>query len=502
MAAARRTDKPLEERHREQPRDVEDAAGAADALGEYRAMRRFERTPEPAGRAGKPHHKPIFVVQEHHATHLHYDFRLEADGVLKSWAVPKGPSTSPAEKRLAVRVEDHPLGYADFAGTIPEGQYGAGTVEIWDRGTWEHLGPGTVAEGLEAGRLDFTLAGEKLVGRFALVRMGGKRRGKENWLLIKARDEHARPGGNGKAPPAPARRAKAAPAPPPRPAAPPADVEVTNADKVFFPEAGYTKGDVFDYYRRVARWLLPHLKDRPVTLERLPEGVREGAAHFWQKNTPAHYPDWVPRVEMPDADGRPVRYVLVNDLQTLLYLVNQGALTFHTWPSRVSSPDRPDFVLFDLDPGEAGLAAAAEVARRLHAELKAEGHEALVKTSGRSGLHVLAPWRESGGYEEAREWARSVAARVAEALPERATVEVRKAKRAGRVYVDVLQNARGHHAVPPYVLRAVPGATVSMPLAWSEVTARLSPGRFEPRAALRRLARQKRDPLAALLPKP
>jgi bifunctional non-homologous end joining protein LigD len=151
---------------------------SARSLDEYRKKRDFAKTPEPAPGTGARHRRPIFVVQEHHASHLHYDFRLEADGVLKSWAVPKEPSLDPSRKRLAVHVEDHPLSYAGFHGTIPEGQYGAGEVRIWDRGTYENLLPGkSVTEDIAAGKLEFALHGKKLEGRFALVRMHGKGRG-------------------------------------------------------------------------------------------------------------------------------------------------------------------------------------------------------------------------------------------------------------------------------------------------------------------------------------
>jgi bifunctional non-homologous end joining protein LigD len=475
------------------------------ALEEYRAKRDFQKTPEPAAGPGGAHRRPIFVVQEHHASRLHYDFRLEADGVLKSWAVPKQPSLDLARKRLAVRVEDHPLGYATFAGTIPAGQYGAGTVTVWDHGTYDNLlidraEPQTVTEGIDAGRLEFVLHGDRLQGKFALVRMRGKGRGKENWLLIKLKDEFARADATEERPaarPAPKKQA-GPPATSPGTGPAPGEAAVTNPDKVWFPDLGITKGEVYDFYRRIAGRLLPHLSDRPATLERLPEGLGEGKTHFWQKNTPASYPDWVPRAELPGEGGKAVRYALVNDVPTLLYLVNQGTLTFHVWPSRVTNPDRPDYVLFDLDPGEATLAGAVAVARKLRELLDGEGREAFVKTSGKAGLHVLVRWDREGGFAEARAWAQRVAARVVEALPDLATAEIRKARRGRRVYIDVLQNARGHHAVPPYVLRAVPAASVSMPLQWRELTADLDPARYNLRTVFRRLARQKRDPLAAL----
>jgi bifunctional non-homologous end joining protein LigD len=165
----------------------------ADRLREYRAKRDFSRTPEPAPKRAKKTRRWLrYLIQKHAARRLHYDFRLEHDGALLSWAVPKGPSFDPADKRLAVRTEDHPLEYGKFEGTIPEGEYGAGTVMLWDTGTWAPIDDPD--EGLAKGKLAFVLDGERLTGRWALVRLrGGRRdRGKENWLLIKERDEYAR----------------------------------------------------------------------------------------------------------------------------------------------------------------------------------------------------------------------------------------------------------------------------------------------------------------------
>src|SRR3954447_12727754 len=158
------------------------------ALEEYKRKRQFEHTPEPPPKVEKES-RHRFVVQRHRASHLHYDFRLEMEGVLKSWAVPKGPSLDPADKRLAMQVEDHPVSYFDFEGIIPEGNYGAGTVMVWDTGTWEPLGD--VAEMLKKGDLKFQLNGKKLKGGFVLAKMRSRRPGSKGteWLLIKHRDE-------------------------------------------------------------------------------------------------------------------------------------------------------------------------------------------------------------------------------------------------------------------------------------------------------------------------
>ncbi|HEU4649451.1 MAG TPA: DNA polymerase ligase N-terminal domain-containing protein [Gemmatimonadales bacterium] len=166
------------------------------SLDEYRRKRDFSETPEPAGHVRRGDHDQIFVVQKHAATRLHYDFRLAIGGVLVSWAVPKGPSMNPAERRLAIRTENHPLDYADFEGVIPEGQYGAGTVMVWDTGAYEPQEDVPPGRQLTRGKLDVVLRGQKLRGGFTLVRTGTRPAGpgeRERWLLIKQRDEYADP---------------------------------------------------------------------------------------------------------------------------------------------------------------------------------------------------------------------------------------------------------------------------------------------------------------------
>jgi bifunctional non-homologous end joining protein LigD len=476
-------------------------APADQLLADYRRKRDFSKTPEPAPKRGKPHQRPIFVVQEHHARRLHYDLRLEADGVLKSWAVTKIPSMDPTVRRLAVRTEDHPLEYGNFEGDIPKGQYGAGHVEIWDRGTYENLSAGPLSDALNAGKVEIEFHGKKLKGKFALIRMAGSGR-RENWLLIKMKDQFARSSSShGRSDGALSRciggtathawsRAAVRHLP----------FELTNLDKVMFPEKGYTKGDVLHYYAAVARLLLAHLRNRPITLERLPDGVRPGAPHFWQKRTPSYYPDWIPRFETMSKEGKRVNYPLVNDERTLLYLVNQGTLTFHPWLSRTENIDHPDFVLFDLDLGTStAFADLIKIAKELHKQLDAERVDNFVKTSGKTGLHLLARWTEPGGYDDARAWAFSMAGRVTESLPDIATIERRKSARHGKAYVDVMQNAKGHHVVPLYVLRAVSSATVSTPLKWSEVASRLTPARFDLKTAPKRFEHQKKDLMEALI---
>lgn len=467
-----RLDKNPEEVRRETPKHL--SKKDLDSLNRYREMRNFNKTSEPAGaeRKTRPRaktKKPLFVIQKHHATRLHWDFRLESEGVLKSWAVTKEPSLDPSVKRLAVEVEDHPLEYAAFEGHIPKGQYGGGDVEIWDKGTFE--GPENFADAYKGGKIHFKLRGRRLKGDFTLVRMALHAVGsKPQWLLIKTKEKKEE-------------------------AEQPKRVVFTSEDKIMFPKKGITKGQIIEYYRAISPYLLPYLKDRPVTLERVPEGLLErDSPRFWQKNTPTYYPDWIMRAELISETGKPIRYALVNDLDTLLYLVNQGALTFHIWASTVHHLERPDFVLFDLDPGDAPFSHVVSLAKELHDLLDQHEVPSYLKTSGRSGLHILTPWTHPGSHDDARNWAMEIGVELEKRCGDIATLERAKHKREGKIYVDIMQNAKGHHFVPPYVLRAVPEATISMPLYWEELNTRLDPSRFDINFILKNISHIKSDP--------
>jgi bifunctional non-homologous end joining protein LigD len=756
-------------------------------LREYRRKRRQGETPEPFEQGQEASQEPIFVVQRHQARRLHYDFRLERNGALASWAVPKGVPLEPGDQRLAVHVEDHPLEYAEFEGEIPAGQYGAGSVEIWDRGTYELL------EEKKNGGLTVRLHGRRLDGTWALVpaKLSGD---PKNWLILRKRDERvperrehrvyapmsatlvdelprsdewmfevkwdgyralaylagadvtlrsrrsndltarfpgvarALPGavktpdcvldgelcaldeqgrpsfskmqqggaetpivyevfdllevdgeplidlplaerrnrlrdliesrhsvvrvseafGDGEAllhaaeeqrlegvvakrlesryqpgkrsrdwlkvkthgeqefliagyTKGKGRRAsafgslilavrrdgeleyvgnvgtgfneqeinrllrllrplgrKASPfsevpkmprvrkddvvwvepelvaqvkfaewthdghlrapvylglredKPPeevrrelPADQLPPIEHEIhkgkrtlrlTNLDKPFWPEEGITKGDLLAYYRAVAKVVVPHLKDRPFTMKRYPDGWK--GKFFFQKDAPSHMPDWIPTVRMQattrDRERRKrwINMPVVNDELALLWMVNMGCIDLNVWYSRVDKPERPDFVLFDLDPAEgAGFREAVKVALLVKEVLEAVGLESYPKTSGTlDGFHVLVPVARRHTYAQTREFAEIVAGALARAHQGLVTTEWTKAKRRG-VLIDANQNGEGKTIAAVYSVRPQPGAPVSTPLRWDEVTEDLDPRDFTTGAVVDRIER-------------
>jgi bifunctional non-homologous end joining protein LigD len=736
------------------------------SLDEYRRKRDPKKTKEPfTGRSHKG--APTFVIQRHDARRLHYDFRLERNGALASWAVPKGLPLEPGVRALAVHVEDHPLDYGSFEGEIPKGQYGAGTVEIWDRGTYDLL------EEKKDGGLTVRLYGERLEGTWTLIpaHLDGK---EQNWLVVRKRedgrsaarndyrpmlatlsdqlprgdgwlfevkwdgyralgyvrngearlvsrngndltarfaetakalaravrspdcvvdgevcalDEQGRPSfsamqqGKAGTPivyelfdvleldgepvvdrPLTERRelleqlldrrvstvqlsgafddgeallvaakeqrlegvmAKKAASryaegrrtrdwlkvkthgeqefvivgytkgegrrarsfgslvlavneggtlrwvgnagtgftektigellealerlrvdEPPLAVVPkmpkvrkadvvwvrpelvaevkfaewthdghlrapvylglrddkaaaevhaekPTRVKLSNLEKVFFPDEGITKGDLIEYYRAVAPVLLPHVRDRPFTMRRYPDGAFGKA--FFQKDAPSHMPEWIPRFEVEVSTRESPRKrkliaaPIVNDEDALLWAVNMGCIDMNTWYSRIDKPDRPDFVLFDLDPSpDVGFRETVQVALLVKDMLDALGLVSFPKTSSAEGMHVLVPVERRYTYDDTREFSEIVAGAIARTHRGLATTEWTKSKRRG-VLIDSNQNGEGKTIASVYSVRPRAGAPVSTPLRWDEVDEKLDPSAFTMDVVLERV---------------
>src|SRR5579863_10423405 len=251
------------------------------------------------------------------------------------------------------------------------------------------------------------------------------------------------------------------------------ELSLSNLDKILWPKDGYTKGDLIGYYERVAPYALAHLKGRPLTLQRYPNGI--DAEAFFEKQIPRGVPEWVERVTVPTPSGSrgEITFVLCNDLPTLVLLANLAAIVLHVWTSRLPKVDEPDFVIFDLDPGErCTLRTLAEVALGVRDLLGEIGLKPLVKTTGGYGLHVVLPLRSGYSYDTAKVFAEVVARQAAQRLGESVTLQRAIAKRPQKaVYLDYVQVGLGKTIVAPYSVRARDDAPVSTPLHWSEVEA-------------------------------
>jgi bifunctional non-homologous end joining protein LigD len=271
-------------------------------------------------------------------------------------------------------------------------------------------------------------------------------------------------------------------------------VEISHPDKLLFPADGLTKADIADYYENVSEWMLPHVRDRPLSLMVFPGGI-EGQG-FFQKNTPAHYPDWIKRVEAEKRGGT-VNHAVVSSADTLVYLVGQNTITPHVWLSRADRLRQPDRIVFDLDPAPgADFTAVRRAARQTGELLREIGLEPFAQVTGSKGIHVWTPLRRRATFEEVKPFARSAAELLASRYPDELTTEFRKAERGGRILVDVLRNAYAQTAVPPYALRPRPGAPVATPIAWEELSdSKLRADRWTATNVLRRL-RSKGDPWA------
>ena len=268
------------------------------------------------------------------------------------------------------------------------------------------------------------------------------------------------------------------------------EVRLSSADRVLFPEDGVTKGDLWDYYATVAPALVAHLRNRPFTMKRFREGAARG--FFFQKDAPKGMPDWIPterfRTWPREGESRLVDFPLVNDELAVLWMVQMHCIDMNAWYSRVDKPERPDFVLFDLDPPDGEFGLGVRVAHLVHGVLDELGLRGYVKTSGADGVHVLVPVTRRSTFDQAREFADGVAQVLAERHPGLVTTEWRKAKRRG-VFLDARQNGWGKTIASVYSVRPKPGAPVSTPLRWEELSEDVAPRDFGMAEALERLER-------------
>jgi len=519
----------------------------ADLLETYRRKRDFTRTPEPAGAEEPGDGGTRFVVQRHRASSLHYDLRFEVDGVLVSWAVPKGPTLDPAVRRLAMHVEDHPIEYLHFEGVIPSREYGGGDVVVWDTGTWEPVHTDDPRRAIEDGELHAELHGEKLRGRLVLVRRDDSGRGgdgKEEWMLLHKRDDHAVEGWDPEDHPRSvlSGRTNEEVAADPHRAwhsdQPAADAEesllpdqlpddaidalaelrgegtwevfgrevtVTNLDKELFPAPPdgqgppVTKRELLAYAARIAPVVLPYLEGRALNLHRYPDG--SDAKGFWHKQRPDHAPDWVGAWDNPGADpGETTTYVVADEPAALVWAANFGALEWHPWTSRTEAPDEPSYALIDLDPGEETTwEELLELARLHRTALDELGMTARPKVTGKRGIQVWVPIVGGYSFADTRAWVERLSRTVGKVLPDLVSWEWEVRKRKGRARLDFTQNAVNKTLVAPWSTRPAPGAPVSVPITWDELDdPALRPDRWTIRTALDRLE-ERGDPFRVLL---
>ncbi|MFG2041275.1 DNA polymerase ligase N-terminal domain-containing protein [Dactylosporangium sp. NPDC048998] len=444
-----------------------------------------------------------FVVQLHRARRVHYDFRLELDGVLVSWAVPKGPSLDPKVRRAAFHVEDHPMEYVDFEGVIPAGTYGGGDVIVWDAGTWVPYKDPDPAAAVAAGELHIELHGQKLRGRFVIVRTRG-----DDWLLMHKRDEHAVAGWDAAALPRSVLSGRSSDDVKADPelmwrsdlpvaraavrlkASGPADDElarlealgesgtwhvfgrdlrVTNLNKVLFAGrdggAEVTKREILRYTAEIAPTVLPYLAGRALNLHRFPAGP--GSKGFWQKALPGHAPGWLPRWREP---GSGTEYLVASEAAALVWAVNYGGLEWHPWTSPTDRPDRPTYALVDLDPGPDTRWEDLLVLARLHrTAFEHLGVVARAKVTGRRGIQIWVPVAAGPGFGETRAWVQALSRSVGSVVPDLVSWAWERAGRGGLARLDFTQNAVNRTLVAPYSPRAAPGAPVSAPIDWDEL---------------------------------
>jgi bifunctional non-homologous end joining protein LigD len=443
-------------------------------LKKYNNKRDFKKTNEPSGKKEKSIKNLRFVVQHHIAKKDHYDFRLEYDGVLLSWAIPKGPSYNPKDKRLAVHVENHPLSYRNFEGIIPQGEYGAGSVMIWDNGYYEPLE--NIKKTYPKGYLKFILKGKRLKGKWTLVKYK-----ENNWLLIKEKDNYSNyddinnyltsiKSNKTMEEIIKASQKKVS------------KIKISNPDKIIYENPLTTKEDIVKYYEKISVRMLPYLKNRLISTVRCPNGVNNDK--FFKK----HFAEnkYLKKVQFIK-NHQKEDYYYINDLNALLSEVQMNSIEFHIWGSTINKINQPNYMVFDLDPDEGleldKIRCGVKDLKKVLDELNLKSY---LKTSGGKGYHVIVPLKGSITWSKFKTISKDIATLLEEKYPDKYTSNIRKSKRKGKIFIDYLRNTKGATSVCPYSLRARNKQAVSMPIKWSELD-KIKPDEIDIKKALKRL---------------
>jgi len=455
-------------------------------LHSYHEKRNFNSTPEPIGTIKHKSKKLHFVVQHHLARKDHYDFRLEWNGVLKSWAVPKGPSYNPMDRRLAVCVEDHPFDYRNFEGVIPKGEYGAGPVMLWDEGFFEPIGD--FQKGLQKGNLKFILKGSRLHGAWSLIHF------KENhWLLIKEKDNflgfrnisiYDRSVRTGRTMEEIQQEIKIQTS---KENAIVQNISVTHPDKVIFSNPKITKLDIALYYEKVAKRMFPFLQHRLISTIRCPKGIN--GEKFFKK----HFQEANSNLGMiPVINDKGVKrdYYYLKNTSALISEVQMNGYEFHIWGSEVSNLNHPDMLVFDLDPDEGmSLKQIRQGVRDLKSLLDELSLISFLKTSGGKGYHIVVPIHSLKTWKSFRNFAQNIAKFMEEKWPDKYVSNVRKKDRKNKIFIDWIRNTKSATSVAPYSIRTRKGAKVSMPISWKELD-KVNPDGISMQEAIQSLTRK------------
>ena len=444
------------------------------SLDKYNKKRNFNTTSEPKGKTKKKSNKRlVFCVQRHLAKKAHYDFRLEYKGELLSWAVPKGPSYNPKDKRLAIHVENHPLDYKNFEGVIAKSEYGGGTVMLFDIGNYEMLED--FSKTLKKGYLKFRLHGERLKGDWALISMKD-----DNWILIKEKGDVKvfndiskikRSIKTGRTMSEIKQNVDSDRL----------DVVITHPEKKLYKSLKVTKSDVVEYYKKVYNRMFPFLKDRLISTVRAPSGVN--GEKFFKK----HFSEnkYLIKKMVSNED-----YYYINSLNGLINEVQLNSIEFHIWGCNASDLVHPNIMVFDLDPDESlPITQVREGVKDLKKILDKLKLKAYLKTSGGKGYHVVIPFYEKITWAKFRQIAENITSIMVSKYPEKYTDNIRLKNRKGKIMIDYFRNIKGSTFIAPYSLRIKNKPTVSMPIKWSELD-KIKPNEITLDLAIKRLKRK------------